>query len=110
MGKESQKIFDPKGYYVEFFSSVEDTRALDYGEIGASNAGKGVIVRVYRSLDYKAKRIQVLSDLPHHLQPRLEHILKVGEFKISGLKKKTIPDFLKEVRNGIEKIAMSQKK
>ncbi|MBI2047089.1 hypothetical protein HYT26_02925 [Candidatus Pacearchaeota archaeon] len=102
--KKVRKKFNPNnGYYVEFYSRFKDTLSFvcDYGVSGASEHGGKVKVKVYKSLD----RYPPAIILPH-----LEHIAEVGSFYIYDLKQKTILDFLKEVRKGIEKLVSQEKK
>ena len=71
----------------------------DYGASGAFEENGKVKVKIYKSLD----KFYQLYPIPH-----VEHIIEVGSFNICDFKQKTIFDFLKEVREGIEKI-VSQK-
>lgn len=56
-----------------------------------SQFGEGY-VRVYKSLD------------KGHGSPPVEHVVEVGCFKIEDVKGKTVGEFLREVRIGIEKL------
>ena len=49
-------------------------------------------VKVYKSLD------------AGHGIPRVEHVVKVGEFYLHNVKQKSVDEFLRDIRQGIEKL------
>jgi len=95
----TQEFVIPPNYYIDI--NAENARtcphyAISYPHYKHSPDGD-CIITVYKSLDAS------------HGSPPIEHIVKTGSFSIKNVKKMKSGDFLREIRQGIEKIISSDR-
>jgi len=84
---EEKSICLPGGCYIEIVSAPNpDSQKYYCNSFGDS------IINLYRSLDW------------HKGSPSVEHVAKMGSFRIGCLKEKTAEQFFQEVREGIDKL------